>query len=51
MYPVLRSHDQFHADDDGILLGDTPHYATQRDVFDDLGQGVLDNAVKGIIFS
>ena len=43
-----RSHDQFHADDAGVLCGDSPKYATQRMVFDDLGQGVLDNAVKGM---
>ena len=41
------SHDQFHTDEDGVLIGDDPKYATQRMVFDDLGQGVLDNAVKG----
>ena len=41
------SHDQFHSDDIGVLIADTDHYATQRKVFDDLGQGVLDNAVKG----
>ena len=41
------SHDEFHSDDDGVLCADSPKYATQRMVFDDLGQGVLDNAVKG----
>lgn len=41
------SHDQFHTDDAGVLIGDSPAYATQRMVFDDLGQGVLNNAVQG----
>jgi len=41
------SHDGFHEDDKGELIGDGPKYATQRMVFDDLGQGVLDNAQKG----
>jgi len=41
------SHDGFHADDDGVLVADESHYATQRKVFDDLGQGVLDNAFQG----
>lgn len=41
------SHDQFHTDDAGNFVADSPKYASQRNVFDDLGQGVLDNAVKG----
>lgn len=41
------SHDEFHTDDAGNFVADTPKYADQRKVFDDLGQGVLNNAVKG----
>lgn len=41
------SHDGFHEDDTGALIGDTDKYATQRKVFDDLGQGVLKNAQQG----
>nr|XP_039265473.1 kinesin-like protein KIF28P isoform X1 [Styela clava] len=40
------SHDGFH-DDDGVLVADNDKYATQRRVFEDLGQGVLDNAFEG----
>lgn len=40
------SHDNFH-DDDGLLVADNSKYDSQRNVFEDLGQGVLDNAFKG----
>ncbi|XP_052061980.1 kinesin-like protein KIF28 isoform X12 [Mytilus californianus] len=42
------SHDGFTEDSDGILV-DKPgsKYASQRRVFEDLGQGVLDNAFEG----
>lgn len=42
-----RSHDGFHEDEDGYLVADNEKYATQRKVFDDLGQGVLKNAFEG----
>ena len=43
-----RSHDGFTEGSDGITeaLPGT-NYATQRKVFNDLGQGVLDNAYEG----
>nr|XP_054748335.1 kinesin-like protein KIF28 isoform X2 [Lytechinus pictus] len=42
------SHDGFEEDADGILHGvPGSNYASQQNVFDDLGQGVLDNAFKG----
>ncbi|XP_065676074.1 kinesin-like protein KIF28 [Hydra vulgaris] len=41
------SHDQFEADENGIFVGTSPQYADQRMVFNDLGQGVLNNAVQG----
>ena len=40
------SHDNFH-DEDGVLVADSDKYDSQRDVFNDLGQGVLDNAFNG----
>jgi len=40
------SHDGFD-EIDGVLTGQNEKYATQRKVFDDLGQGVLDNAFEG----
>eukprot|EP00163_Fabomonas_tropica_P030977 TRINITY_DN720_c0_g1_i9.p1 TRINITY_DN720_c0_g1~~TRINITY_DN720_c0_g1_i9.p1 ORF type:complete len:1000 (+),score=355.26 TRINITY_DN720_c0_g1_i9:680-3679(+) len=40
------SHDGFD-DIDGVLTANTPKYATQRTVFDDLGVNVLNNAYKG----
>uniref|UniRef100_F6R6U3 Kinesin motor domain-containing protein n=2 Tax=Ciona intestinalis TaxID=7719 RepID=F6R6U3_CIOIN len=40
------SHDGF-ADEDGVLVAKNDKYATQRKVFDNLGQGVLDNAFEG----
>nr|CAB3259099.1 kinesin-like protein KIF28P [Phallusia mammillata] len=40
------SHDNFD-DIDGVLTAKSKKYATQRDVFDNLGQGVLDNAFEG----
>ena len=45
---IDRSHDGFDTRSDGILepkSGST--YASQRIVFDNLGQGVLDNAFEG----
>ncbi|EDV18828.1 uncharacterized protein TRIADDRAFT_62704, partial [Trichoplax adhaerens] len=42
-----RSHDGFIEDDNGVLVGTGPKYASQRAVFDDLGQGVLNNAFEG----
>ncbi|EDV21287.1 uncharacterized protein TRIADDRAFT_30614, partial [Trichoplax adhaerens] len=41
------SHDGFIEDDNGVLVGTGPKYASQRAVFDDLGQGVLNNAFEG----
>ncbi|XP_071824596.1 kinesin-like protein KIF28 isoform X3 [Apostichopus japonicus] len=42
------SHDAFTEDDDGILNAvPGSNYASQKMVFDDLGQGVLDNAFQG----
>ncbi|XP_072169328.1 kinesin-like protein KIF28P [Diadema setosum] len=42
------SHDGFTEDDKGILSAQPgSNYASQQNVFDDLGQGVLDNAFKG----
>ncbi|XP_063722151.1 kinesin-like protein KIF28 [Symsagittifera roscoffensis] len=42
------SHDGFKEDGEGNLLKDGgSNYATQRMVFEDLGQGVLDNAFEG----
>ena len=42
------SHDGFHVDDDGVLVADNDHYATQRKVFQDLGaEYVLQNAING----
>ncbi|XP_065183829.1 kinesin-like protein KIF28 [Sycon ciliatum] len=41
------SHDGYSETEDGVLEPDTDKYASQRRVFDDLGQGVLDNAFKG----
>ena len=47
LYFRFRSHDDFHTNDAGVFVGDSPKYADQRSVFNDLGQGVLDNALKG----
>lgn len=44
-----RSHDGFNASDSGVLEATSDRYASQRRVFDDLGQGVLDNAFKGSV--
>ena len=41
-----RSHDGYE-DVDGVLEARSNKYATQRKVFDNLGQGVLDNAFEG----
>ena len=43
---LFRSHDGYE-DVDGVLEARTDKYATQRRVFDNLGQGVLDNAFEG----
>ena len=43
---MFRSHDGFE-DVDGVLEARSDKYATQRRVFDNLGQGVLDNAFEG----
>lgn len=45
-----RSHDQFIEDENGVLVGTGPKYASQRAVFEDLGQGVLNNAFEGITY-
>ncbi len=42
-----RSHDGFKEDANGYLEPENPKYASQKDVFKDLGQGVLDNAFQG----
>ncbi|CAL8085089.1 unnamed protein product [Calicophoron daubneyi] len=43
------SHDGFKIQDDGVFVPDSPHsrYASQQTIYDDLGQGILDNALKG----
>ncbi|XP_030831067.1 kinesin-like protein KIF28P isoform X3 [Strongylocentrotus purpuratus] len=42
------SHDGFTEDEEGVLHGvPGSNYASQQNVFDNLGQGVLDNAFKG----
>ena len=41
------SHDGFHEGPNGELIGDTTKYATQRMVFDDIGQDVLNSAFEG----
>ncbi|EGD76148.1 kinesin family member 12 [Salpingoeca rosetta] len=41
------SHDGFEEKPDGYLSPTTPEYADQQKVFDDLGQGVLENAWNG----
>ncbi|KAJ8041556.1 Kinesin-like protein KIF28P [Holothuria leucospilota] len=42
------SHDKFTEDSEGVLHPvPGSHYASQQMVFDDLGQGVLDNAFQG----
>ncbi len=40
------SHDGFH-EENGHLVGDSPKYATQQMVFDDLGKSVLTSAFDG----
>lgn len=42
-----RSHDGFTEDADGILHPKGSKYASQQVVFNDLGQGVLNNAFDG----
>ena len=41
------SHDGFHEGADGELIADSSTYATQRKVFSDIGQDVLDSAFDG----
>lgn len=41
------SHDQFEEGPDGALIPLTKHYATQKMVFDDLGQDCLNSAYDG----
>jgi len=41
------SHDSFRVDEDGECHAVDPKYATQRKVFNDLGQDVLDSAFEG----
>lgn len=42
------SHDGFHIDEaTGMTVGDTAKYATQRMVYNDIGQDVLDSAFEG----
>jgi hypothetical protein len=49
---LSRSHDGFQEKSDGILEpAGGSNYASQRRVFEDLGQGVLDNAFEGKYYS
>ena len=41
------SHDDYKENSDGVFEGTSEKYASQRRVFDDLGQGMLDNAWNG----
>ena len=41
------SHDAFHIDETGLCVPDKPNYADQKQVFEDLGRGVLSNAFQG----
>ena len=43
-----RSHSGYKEMEDGLLVPENPKYADQRTVFNDLGKGVLDNAVQGM---
>lgn len=47
LYQIYRSHDGYEVNAEGMCVGTNPKYADQRNVFDDLGQGVLNNAFKG----
>lgn len=48
MLCLFRSHDGFQEKSDGVLEpAGGSSYASQRRVFEDLGQGVLDNAFEG----
>lgn len=48
MLCLSRSHDGFQEKSDGVLEpAGGSSYASQRRVFEDLGQGVLDNAFEG----
>ena len=47
---LFRSHDGFSTLPDGTMEAESGStYASQRIVFNDLGQGVLDNAFEGKI--
>jgi hypothetical protein len=46
-FQKCRSHDGYEVNDEGMCVPTDPKYADQRNVFDDLGQGVLNNAFKG----
>ena len=47
---VRRSHDGFDVKGDGIVEPKRgSNFASQRIVFDNLGQGVLDNAFEGTV--
>ncbi|KER25228.1 hypothetical protein T265_14246, partial [Opisthorchis viverrini] len=43
------SHDGYREESDGLLVPDGPNsrYASQKEVYDDLGRGILDNAFSG----
>jgi len=41
------SHDGYEEKEDGVYQGTNDQYASQRKVFDDLGEGMLDNAWNG----
>lgn len=45
--PLVSSAHRFHTDENGALIADSPKYATQRMVYDDLGEAVLNNAFEG----
>jgi pSer/pThr/pTyr-binding forkhead associated (FHA) protein len=41
------SHDAFETDEKGFMVAVDNRYASQRTVFDDIGQSILDNAFQG----
>ncbi|RMZ97655.1 kinesin KIF28P, partial [Brachionus plicatilis] len=43
----FSSHDGYKEDANGYLTGTKPNYADQRKVFNDLGEGILNNAWEG----
>ena len=51
VFHVCRSHDGFEVDENGVFTPVSPKYADQRRVFNDLGQGVLDNAFQGVVLN